>query len=385
MSNIYDVVIVGAGISGLVSALYLIETHGVASDKIAILEGRGRVGGRLAVEKGVDVGGAWCWTSAHREVPALARRFGVVPFPQHDEGRHVIDYGADKSVTRTRQPLDSARVRFQGGAAALTDILANHLREQGVNLVLECMVDRVSTTDDDAVVVQGVHEAQRRSWRSGAVFLAIPPRLVLPPLISWEPGLPAKIVEAAMATPTWMAETTKVLVTYPRPFWREHGLSGNGMGYGGGPIQQLYDSCGPNGSEPFALCGFIFGAGAELPGDDILRPQVMKQLERMFGEHANSALTFSSHRWGEQPLTSGNGGGTGGGHDDMGDPDLRMPFGSGPEAGPHRVWLSAAETHPRHAGLMEGALLAGKRVAEEAVRSGALSPTQTSASGEKMP
>lgn len=52
----------------------------------------------------------------------------------------------------------------------------------------------------------------------------------------------------------------------------------------------------------------------------------MKQLLRMFGEGANSALTFSSHRWGEQPLTSGNGGGTGGGHDDMGDPELRVPF-----------------------------------------------------------
>lgn len=46
------------------------------------------------------------------------------------------------------------------------------------------------------------------------------------------------------------------------------------MGYGGGPIQQLYDSCGPDGSEPYALCGFIFGAGAELPSDDVLRPQV---------------------------------------------------------------------------------------------------------------
>lgn len=52
----------------------------------------------------------------------------------------------------------------------------------------------------------------------------------------------------------------------------------------------------------------------------------MKQLERMFGEEANSALTFSSHRWGEQPLTNGNGGDSGGGHDDMGSPGLRIPF-----------------------------------------------------------
>lgn len=51
-------------------------------------------------------------------------------------------------------------------------------------------------------------------------------------------------------------------------------MSGNGMSYGEGPIQQLYDSCGPDGSEPHAICGFIFGAGAELPSDSSLRPQV---------------------------------------------------------------------------------------------------------------
>lgn len=58
---------------------------------------------------------------------------------------------------RTRQPLDSAKVRFQGGAAALTDVLADRVREEGVNMVLDCVVDRVSTADTDAVVVQGVH------------------------------------------------------------------------------------------------------------------------------------------------------------------------------------------------------------------------------------
>lgn len=50
-----------------------------------------------------------------------------------------------------------------------------------------------------------------RNWRSSALLLAIPPRLVLPPLICWEPGLPAELAEAAKATPTWMAETTKVM------------------------------------------------------------------------------------------------------------------------------------------------------------------------------
>lgn len=53
---------------------------------------------------------------------------------------------------------------------------------------------------------------------------------------------------------------------------------------------------------------------------------MLKQLERMFGKDAGSPLLFSSHRWGEQPLTSGNGGGAGGGHDAMGHPQLRRAF-----------------------------------------------------------
>ena len=74
---------------------------------------------------------------------------------------------------RTRQPLDSAKVRFQGGAGALTDILADHVREQGVNVVLECVVDRVSTADADAVVVQGVHVRSHPRGTSLSPFFSV--------------------------------------------------------------------------------------------------------------------------------------------------------------------------------------------------------------------
>lgn len=56
-------------------------------------------------------------------------------------------------------------------------------------------------------------------------------------------------------------------------------MSGNAISYGGGPIQQMYDSCGPDGGDgPHALCGFVFGSGAkDPPADDILRPQVQRR------------------------------------------------------------------------------------------------------------
>lgn len=57
---------------------------------------------------------------------------------------------------RTSQPLDSAKVRFAGGAAALTDALAAHLRAGGVKMVLDCVVNRISTADAEGVLVEGV-------------------------------------------------------------------------------------------------------------------------------------------------------------------------------------------------------------------------------------
>lgn len=51
MASYTDVVIVGAGLSGLISALNLLEHHGVASNMITIVEGRSRVGGRLKAEQ----------------------------------------------------------------------------------------------------------------------------------------------------------------------------------------------------------------------------------------------------------------------------------------------------------------------------------------------
>lgn len=53
---------------------------------------------------------------------------------------------------------------------------------------------------------------------------------------------------------------------------------------------------------------------------------MLEQLTRMFGAEGGSPLAFSSHRWSEQPLTSGNGGAAGGGHDSMGRAELRVPF-----------------------------------------------------------
>ena len=60
MAAVVDVVIVGAGVSGLICAERLIQrSPGLA---VAVLEARDRIGGRLhSTDTGVDLGGSWTW------------------------------------------------------------------------------------------------------------------------------------------------------------------------------------------------------------------------------------------------------------------------------------------------------------------------------------
>lgn len=44
---------------------------------------------------------------------------------------------------------------------AVADALASHVRAQGVNIVLGCVVNKISTANADAVLVEGVEVRER--------------------------------------------------------------------------------------------------------------------------------------------------------------------------------------------------------------------------------
>ncbi|MGH3326807.1 MAG: flavin monoamine oxidase family protein [Streptomycetales bacterium] len=99
-----DVVVVGAGLAGLVAA----ERLGARGHHVVLLEARDRVGGRTLNEPIgdghiVETGGQWVGAGQDR-VLALVKRLGLETFPTYDQGEHILE-------------LAGRRSRFSGGQA----------------------------------------------------------------------------------------------------------------------------------------------------------------------------------------------------------------------------------------------------------------------------
>lgn len=104
-----DVVVIGAGLSGLAAARAIADS----GREVVVLEARRRVGGRLlnaTLGDGVtvDVGAQWVGDD-HERVQRLAAELGVETFPQPGAGRNLLDVGGTRRRYRGTIPRLSPR------------------------------------------------------------------------------------------------------------------------------------------------------------------------------------------------------------------------------------------------------------------------------------
>ncbi|GHC94798.1 FAD-dependent oxidoreductase [Streptomyces violaceochromogenes] len=340
----YDVIVIGAGASGLAAATAL---HAAGRD-VVTLEARDRIGGRLLSaptvrpERALDLGATWFWDGEER-VRTLAARSGIDTFEQHLAGDTMLQ--ETTGIRRlTGNLIDAPSRRFAAGAQSLTSALAAELPTG--TLRVDTPVTAIHPNGQGGLDVLTPAD----TLHAEHVILAVPPALALE-RIDFADALPADLVRLAQATPVWMGAVAKVVAHYPTAFWREDGLAGAAFSRTG-PLQEIHDMSGPDG-EPAALFGFAH-ARTVRPG---FEQAVTAQLDRLFGPAAATpealhVQDWSGERW-TAPSTVQR----------LADYSL---FGQRlylrPALGGRLHWAST-ETATEYAGHIEGALAAGERAA----------------------
>ena len=315
-----EIVVVGAGLSGLALAQALIT----GGREVRVLEARDRPGGRILSDQGYDLGPAWIWPHNHRML-ALAQDLGLNVFPQYSQGRLVFE----DARGAIRRDLDFATMggalRVEGGLSQITDALA-----RGLGQVLHPGHTAQNIQEDETGVTVSTSNGRVRAER---VVLALPPRIAA--------GLGVSVPDV----PTWMAGQAKLVALYDTPFWRRAGLSGDAISHMG-PLAEMHDAS-PADGRAGALFGFALPGTARDPN---FSQHALAQLSRLFGPEAATPSDVLIKDWSSDPNTA------------------TMADVAPPQAHPHyrpiplsdRLIFAGTETAPTEGGFLEGALVAAE-------------------------
>jgi monoamine oxidase len=282
MSMIYDTVIIGGGLSGLLVARYI---EGFSPAKTwQLVEARSKLGGRLENDVGghnIDLGGAWIWPHHQPRISSLVKSLvGVKTFPQPD---------------------DPSSTRIRGGAAEIARLVADDLPNDNVRTnspVVACTRipqrqgnDTSCATDGDSTIYTiRVELASGETLEAKNVVLAAPPRLVSQH-IRFDPPLSNDKQKAMDQSQTWMAGVTKVALVYNEPRFWPLSVSNGGLRPGPNrPAFQFYDGSPEEDAGASAITFFtLAGLSSAAANDDkMLAKHCAEQLASHLSSHGQT-------------------------------------------------------------------------------------------------
>lgn len=349
-----DVLIVGAGLTGLALARQLAASGGPRANFL-LLEGRARPGGRIHTAltpdgAPVEMGATWHFPF-FKNLFRLQQELGVELVEQFAKGYTMYQSdprGPPRKVYSSGEEGDMFRIR--GGTGHLINRL---LEEVGRNrVVYSAPVSRITRLESTGQME--VETRDGRVYRANTVVTTLPPNLMAA-TVEFRPPLPDRLMAAAKETHTWMGDAVKGAVTYATPFWKEAGLAG-ALYSNSGPFVQMYDQTSSDGTK-FALVGFMDDSVARLPLEQ-RRAKAVDQLVRVFGDAAKAHLNYMDTVWAEEEFTMPRQAGRLFRHKNNGHDLYQRPHMGG------GLYIGGTETSPHAGGYMEGAVTSANNIAK---------------------
>ncbi len=241
------------------------------------------------------------------------------------------------------------QTRFVGGSQLIALRVADAL---GSRVRLSTPVRAISQTGTAVDVL-----ADGLTVNAQRVIVAVPTPLAA--RIDFDPLLPAQRDQVVQRVA--MGELMKVEAVYPRPFWRDAGLTGQFLTVGG-PVGYSFDNSPPGDNQVGVLAGFVGGEQYRAWAPKTRaerRAGVLAQYARMFGDDRFLSpveyfdMLWPTERWSRGGPTPIMGPGV---LTSVG-PALREPVG--------RIHWAGTETADFWQGYMDGAVRSGERAAGE--------------------
>lgn len=242
------------------------------------------------------------WLRATTDSPDVLRRMRLVVQglwacePREVSLFHVLFYvaaggGLDPLLGTVGGAQDSRFVEgADGPARAAAALLGDAVR-------LHSPVTAVSWDGDGATLTTPTFAVRARR----VVVTGTPPAQAR---IAFSPLLPAARRRWLARSP--MGDVAKVHVTYPTPFWRSRGLSGQLTTYDGSAVAYTFDNSPADGSRG-VLAAFVYGddyrAWSAQPPE--ARRKAVLDVLGVLGEEAARPLAYHERLWPEEPWAEG--------------------------------------------------------------------------------